>query len=607
MTMMRKKPLRQSALHLALSAAVVFCPHVAQAADYTVHVVSPAINNRPVLPGKPLPPNCRPATGRGFAITACRGEYEPVSFVIETEQNLRKVDVKVSPLRSDAGEIPAVAVDVRVVAPIFRRITDFPGAVNWVLVHDPNLILMKDQPRPDALKPDAAPTTKAYVKTMVFTRRPVDTATLQPADVAARQQFWLTVHVPDDAAAGVYSGDITITADNAEPHKLPLKLTVPDFDLEPPKAEFSVYHPAWIEGGGLPVDNPQGYTVLSEQQYLADLKNMVEHGCLNPTIYTGPAMNDQGDLDFTVFARVLDLRDQAGIPRHLPLYVLGAGRINSSGKVTAEQKSENTRLTRQFVDWLDQRGDYGDLYLMGADEATGAALMAQRDAWESIRAGGGKTFVAHYAGYTEGIGDLLDLPIMIHAMHRQLDKLNMMPAEQFLQYPEAVRKAVDLNRVFAPAFQKKLQLVHKHGHRVFTYMDPLAGYTLPEVHRRMRGLVMSKAGIDGTMTWSYAHIANSTYTQAGPFDFSIFNFVLRGAEAPMDSLSWEAYREGYDDARYLATLRAAMTAARGRGVEDRVIGETARWLKDLDVVDGDLDALRSAMVQRITALRALGR
>ena len=206
---MCKRSLRQ----LAMSVAVVLCPRVAPAADYSVHVVSPTINNRLVLPDKPLPPACRPGTE--FQVTACRSEYEPLSFVIETEQNLRKVDVKVGPLKGDAGRIPAAAVDVRVVAPIFRSITDFPGAVNWVLVHDPNLILMKDQPRPAALKPDASPVTKAYVKTMLFTRRPVDTATLQPADVAARQQFWLTVHVPDDAAAGVYSGDITILPENA--------------------------------------------------------------------------------------------------------------------------------------------------------------------------------------------------------------------------------------------------------------------------------------------------------------------------------------------------------------------------------------------------------
>ena len=607
---MRVCHIRNLSHRLALIATAIagLAATSAAAADYAVYVVDPPINNRPVLPDKPLPPACRPAAqGERFQITACRGEYEPVSFVIETQEILRKVDINVSQLKGKAGEIPGAAVDVCVVAPVFRRITDWPGAVNWVLVHDPNLILMKDEPAAVALKEDAPPVHKAYVKTMVFTRRPVDTATLQPADVEARQQFWLTVHVPDDAAAGVYRGDITILADNAAPRKLALELTVPDFDLQPPAAEYSVYHPAWLEGGGVAVDNSQGYTVLSEQQYLADLKNMVAHGCLNPTIYTGPGSTPDGDLDFTVFAKVLDLRDQAGIPRHLPLYLNGAGRINSSQKVTAEQKSENTRLTRQLVDWLDKRGGYGDLYLMGADEATGAALMAQRDAWESIHAGGGKTFVAHYAGYTEGIGDLLDLPIMLHPMHSGLDKLSMMPSEQFLQFPEEVSKAVNLNGVFEPAFQKKLQLVHRHGYRAFTYMDPLAGHTFPEVHRRVRGLVMWKAGIDGTMTWSYAHIAKSTFTEAGPFDFSIFNFVLRGAEAPMDSLSWEAYREGYDDARYVATLRAAMSVARDRGVEDRVIGETSRWLKDLDVVNGDLGAIRGEMVQRITALRASGR
>ncbi len=599
-----RSPARSALAHVVMVIGwLSFMTATACSADYTVHIIDPPVNNRPIVPDQPLPPTCKP--GHAFAITACRGEYEPVSFVIETPRLLQKVDVKVSALKGAGGEIDVDAVDVRVVAPVFRRITDWPGTVNWLLVHDPDLVLITDEPRPDALKEGASAIIQAYIKSTVFTRRPVDTTALQPADVESRQQFWLTVHVPDNAAAGVYRSLITIVADNADPRKLTLELTVPDFELEPPRAGYSVYHPVWLEGGHKSVHNPMGYVVLSEQQYLNDLRNMVAHGCLNPTFNVAPTSTPDGDLDFTRFTRFLDLRDQAGIPRSLPLYANGAGRVNTSQKITAEQKIVNTRQIRQFVDWLDKRGGYGDLYMMGADEATGQALMDQRDAWQSIRDGGGKIFVAHYAGYTEGIGDLLNLPIMLHPMHYQLDSLSLMPAEQFLQFPAEVRSAVDLKRVFAPAFQKTLQTVHDHGYRIYTYMDPLAGYTLPEVHRRMRGLVMWKSGIDGTMTWSYANHTNSQFTTAGPFEFSIFSFVVRGLEAPFDSLSWEAYREGYDDARYMATLEAAMIAARGS--DGSLVSETARWLSNVDVVHGDLDAIRIEMIRRITALRASGK
>ncbi len=169
---------------------------------------------------------------------------------------------------------------------------------------------------------------------------------------------------------------------------------------------------------------------------------------------------------------------------------------------------------------------------MGADEATGERLMAQRRAWQSIHEGGGRIFVAHYAGYTEGIGDMLDLPIMIHPMHRALDSHNMMPAQTFLDVPPPIQDAADLKRLLTPAYQQVLERVHGHGFRIFTYMDPLAGYTLPQTHRRMRGLGLWKAGLDGTMTWSYAHITGRPYTEAGPMDFNFFNFVVRGAEAP---------------------------------------------------------------------------
>ena len=164
-------------------AAPQLCPGAE--AGWGIHVVVPPINNAAIRPEVPLPATCRP--GSNLSVMACRGEYEPCSFVVETDQLLERVDVKVGDLTSDAGVIPATAVDVRAVEPVFRRITDFPGATNWLLLHDPTLVETRDEPQPQALKPDAAPSTKAYTKTTYFTRDPVDTPVLAPADVAKRR------------------------------------------------------------------------------------------------------------------------------------------------------------------------------------------------------------------------------------------------------------------------------------------------------------------------------------------------------------------------------------------------------------------------------------
>ena len=107
--------------------------------------------------------------------------------MVETEQVLKQVAVEVDPLHGEAGVIPAGAVDVRVVVPLFYRVTDYPGFLNWLLLHDPGLVLTRAWQHPDALKEDAGPVIKAYTMKSYFTREPVDTATLQSADIKARR------------------------------------------------------------------------------------------------------------------------------------------------------------------------------------------------------------------------------------------------------------------------------------------------------------------------------------------------------------------------------------------------------------------------------------
>ena len=162
--------------------------------EYQIYIVDPPISNHAIQEHRPLPPVCQ--QGTAISMMACRGEYEPASFVIETDSKLENLMVTVGQLAGDSGTtIPSSAVDVRVVQSCWLRITDFGGRMNWVLLHDPGLLVIDHEE-------DKAPFTQG----MSFTRIPIDTATLQPADVAARQQFWLTVHVPKDAAAGKYTG-----------------------------------------------------------------------------------------------------------------------------------------------------------------------------------------------------------------------------------------------------------------------------------------------------------------------------------------------------------------------------------------------------------------
>ncbi len=571
----------------------------AEQPDYQVYIVNPPISNQAIRPRRELPSTCQPGTK--LQVMACRGEYEPASFIVETQRRLREVRVEVGTLQSASGAIAASAVDVRVVAPCFRRITDWPGSVNWVLLHDPDLLVIRRKAQPEERFAGTSAVTQAYTKTMYFTREPVDTPTLQPAHIHRRQQFWLTVHVPENASADIYRAPVKIIPKNAPAQELTLELTVPDFDLLPPKFEYSVYYPTWIEGGSLKPDNPQKYAVVSEQQYLSELRNMVEHGCTNPTIYGGPVLNEDGKLDYSLVERILDLREQAGM-RGGALYLLGGGPVIIAARpLTPEEREGNVRWMREIVTWARQRG-YSDVYVMGMDEATGEKVRAQRDSLSSIHEGGGGVFVANYGGFYELVGDLLDLPILLHPVHIELDKLAMMPAATFLDYPESVQQASDPGHLLQPRYQEIIRGVHDNGFKIYTYMDLLSGYTLPEQQRRLRGIGLWKTGLDGTMTWAYTHITQARHSEPGPLHWSaIFSFVLRADEAPLDTLSWEAYREGYDDARYLATLQDALQQAKNAGRHPDLAADTEAWLEDV-TMDADLDAWRREMARRTEAL-----
>ena len=553
----------------------------------STYIVEPAINNYAIQEHKELPfAACR--IGTDISMMACRGEYEPASFVVETDSTLENLMVTVGQLSGDFGAtIPSSAVDVRVVQPCWLRISDYPGRMNQVLLHDPSLLTI-----------DHEELVSPFTQGMEFTRTPIDTATLQPADVASRQQFWLTVHVPDDALSETYTGTISVTSTNAPTQTLTLELYVPDFDLLEPNFEYSLYYAT---------------AYYSDQMRINEYENMVAHGCMNPNIYNAEVVDvGDGTLDFTGFAHELSLREQAGMKAAGPLYIV-AGTPIHAGNGGAYTSSEVTAMVSEIVTWAQQRG-YSDVYFMGNDEATGEGLVAQRPTWDAVHAGGGKIFAANFGGFFPFVGDILDLAVITHQSGNPMDTSSHGEADPWLDYVPTAPWALDpidwildpyTHAEFNPPdYPVLIQNVHSNGFKIFTYMDHSAGRPIPAGHRRLRGLGLYKANLDGTMTWSYNHYLYSPNLSAGPVDWSnLHSFVLRGAEAPFDTLPWEAYREGYDDARYLATLQDAMAQATAAGLRPSLVSSTQTWLDSLPT-DVDLDRWRAEMASRTEQLLA---
>ena len=82
-------------------------------ADYDVYIVSPAVTNHVIQKDGPLPPVCK--AEKTIELAACRGEYEPASFVVDTAAPLEAVRIEVGQLTGPGGTFPEDSVDVRVV------------------------------------------------------------------------------------------------------------------------------------------------------------------------------------------------------------------------------------------------------------------------------------------------------------------------------------------------------------------------------------------------------------------------------------------------------------------------------------------------------------
>ena len=578
--------------------------------SYSVLVVDPPITNQAIISGEPLPKVCR--KGDVLQLKACAGEYEPASFVVVTKQPLESVRIEIDALNGDAGRIDKDRVNVRIAKPTSPRFPLDKQSSAVLLVNDDSIFRSEPDPLPES--PEQ--------RKDVYPNGVRDAKELLPVRVENLKQFWITVHVPDDAKPGLYTGVVRIIPKYAPPVELTLQLEVYAFKLLPPLAEYSIYYgTTLVTDGSDDWRTEKGWSNtawLPPQQYLIELQNMVAHGLTNPFTYTGPQQKPDGTLDFTKVEAVLALREKAGMVRGQPLYLYAPQSAEAVQRsLTEPEKKERSRVVREVMDWAQARG-YPNVYFYGIDEASGSAMAAERDSFQAIRDGGGKVFVACSGDFYDLVADQLDQPVLLANLYDRggvfIEQLSVTPHPNMIpmtdkagrtkakaQLDAQYESLLSFEYMRNPHFRGIIDGTHRRGNRIFTYMFPMAGVPMPEIHRRHYGLGLWQMGFDGCMNWAYTHMKGSV-TEPGLF----WCYVVRAHEGVIDKLEWEGFREGVDDARYLATLLDLLNRRAGIYGKDPLVVETWAWLGQLDAAKDDLNATRAEMAKRILALKGMG-
>ncbi len=508
--------------------------------------------------------------GKRLSLTACRGEYEPASFILRAKKNLHEVTLKAGDLinTDQHTKIPPSNIDIKLVKCWYQGASAGSAVkqmklpkklIPELLVNDDSLVKVDYKKKenylkltfPDKIKYRWISSLKPTKKSILNADCPVkDSKTLLPVNLPAgkNQQFWITVKIPDDIPAGHYTGPIRLIVNGKAVDHLTLTVTVLPFDLSKPYYIPSIdYHGSLTDKPGI-ASFPK-----SKTQMLAELKNMVAHGFTNCQHYF--AVNDNS------LREVLKLRTQAGMDNKT-LYLKGHGLylLHWSPKELEKIKAR----VRHIIKIAKEYGTK-DVYFYGRDEATGKGLLAQRKSWQAVHQAGGKIFVAGGRDDLALVGDILDMEV----------------------------KAGWPDRKFVEGW-------HKLGHQIFSYANPQTGIENPEIYRRNYGLVMWKYNYDGIADNAYQHTYGFIWND---FDNNLYrshSMTYPTVDGVVDTIEWEGFREGIDDVRYITTLEAMV---RKSTADTSAAKKFLTKLKNSNTIEtANLDNLRKEIIKYIIKL-----
>lgn len=403
------------------------------------------------------------------------------------------------------------------------------------------------------------PVGSLYTKPSSPYRRPVYTGwtpdpirdDLDSVDVAAAdvQPYWIQVKAGDHAAPGMYSINVTFSADGMAPRTMVVKAKVWPFAIpDQPKLTTSFQYTPDITAGTYGVTDPAQKEQL-EHQFWSFLD---EYKIKPDQIYTvdgDPAVSGGFTIRPTPVEDVLYIKDHYGLTHFNALY-LYAGLLDRNHPETWQAQIDKwlAELDTAMASY-EQAGVAQYAYVYGFDEATGPLLQAAKQTFAAVKARFPNlpiltTLRDNSMGVDTGLAGLVD----IWAPQQDL-------------YSQAVAERT-----------------RARGEQAWWYPDIGTGFPFPNWFngfppidaRMLMGPMSYQAGVEGVLYYAVNHwtvsahashplVNDGIFSQYNPITFATTagdgSLFYPGPDGPMASIRIENFRDGMEDYNLLWTLR----------------------------------------------------
>ena len=496
---------------------------------------------------------------------ATPGEFEPVNFIVRPLRDMANAQISVSAI----GPVPVQNISVR--------------RVRYMLARPNYTVMYRYRVVPDVLERFAGGDLKA--------------------DENAR--FWLTLHVPDTAPVGEYSGQVTFTCASGNAI-VPVKLRVLPFKLrEDPKKIFGIYYEHPLNRAAEAKDD------VSREYWRrkADLEHadMAAHGTRNVvlSLWCSPADKDgKFDIKWDTLAAAIALGKKYGFVGPIAL------EINTEGVY-------EKYLHERFGEHMRNVKDPPDAFCREMTAMIRAIEAGRRER-------GWPEFLYYPIDEPSTAPAAVNFMVKVLKACRAANVRTYVTADPTFEQFEPLRPWVDVwcTQPFAPDRATLLADMQARKVEYWCYPNHINGENdhTPVAGARMTyGFGFWRSGFLTLIPWIYGESIGDPWNY---LDGSAMDFFNRSEPdgTPIPVAMWEAYREGYDDYRYLYTLEQLISEAKSSG-KPAALAATAKAGQELKFIwdsirvqakykDNDLwspaefDVYRWIVAQQIIAVQA---